>query len=57
MSPHCQNCEKFVTADYARVFAFEGEQDPRVCPFCEDKKRGMGAKPRDARANTRGAER
>jgi hypothetical protein len=34
--PDCQNCGSFVTADYARVFAPDGLDAPRVCPNCED---------------------
>lgn len=32
----CQNCGSFVTADYARVFAPDGMEEPRVCPHCEE---------------------
>jgi NAD-dependent SIR2 family protein deacetylase len=34
--PECQNCGSFVTTEYVRVFAPNGEQHPRVCPRCED---------------------
>jgi len=47
--PECQNCSAFVTDAYARVFAPEGMQNPRVCPECEDKIRD-GAQIREARS-------
>ncbi|QSG04191.1 DUF7563 family protein [Natranaeroarchaeum sulfidigenes] len=34
--PHCQNCDSFVTVDYARVFTPRGVDEPRVCPQCDD---------------------
>lgn len=33
--PECANCESFVTADYARVNAIDGEV--LACPFCPDR--------------------
>lgn len=50
--PSCRNCGGFVTADYVRVFAPNGADEPRVCPRCEDLVRD-GADVREARA-TRG---
>ncbi|WP_458186861.1 DUF7563 family protein [Haladaptatus sp. NG-WS-4] len=47
--PECQNCGSFVTAAYARVFTPPEEEDPRVCPDCEDKVRD-GAEVRNARS-------
>lgn len=47
--PKCQNCQSFVTADYARVFAPDGMEHPRVCPHCEDLIRD-GADVRQARS-------
>jgi len=43
----CQNCGSQVTAQYARVFAPDG--DPRVCPECEDKTRTPDGTVRDRR--------
>lgn len=37
--PHCQNCDAFVSRQYARVFTPDGIANPRVCPNCEDKVR------------------
>lgn len=34
--PTCLSCGAFVTGNYVRVFALEGEAGPRVCPHCED---------------------
>ena len=34
--PDCQNCGAFVTNDYARVFTPNDQDNPRVCPDCED---------------------
>lgn len=34
--PSCQNCDSFVTEQYVRVFAPNGMDQPRVCPYCED---------------------
>jgi hypothetical protein len=48
--PECQNCGSFVTEAYARVFTPPGEEDPRVCPECEDKIRD-GARIREARSS------
>ncbi|WP_336345593.1 DUF7563 family protein [Halalkalicoccus ordinarius] len=48
--PECQNCGSFVTEAYARVFTPPGEEDPRVCPDCEDKIRD-GARIREARSS------
>ncbi|WP_195155970.1 DUF7563 family protein [Halococcus agarilyticus] len=45
--PYCQNCESFVTDQYARVFAPPGIHGVRVCPQCEDKLR-EGAEVREA---------
>lgn len=47
--PECQNCGCFVTAAYARVFAPDGMDHPRVCPSCEDMVRD-GAEVRKARS-------
>lgn len=47
--PTCQNCGSAVTEAYVRVFAPDGMDNPRVCPFCEDKVRD-GADVRDARS-------
>lgn len=46
--PNCQNCEAFVTRQYVRVFTPTGIDQPRVCPYCDDKVRD-GAEIRDAR--------
>ena len=48
--PECQNCGSFVTEAYARVFTPPSEEDPRVCPECEDKIRD-GARIREARSS------
>jgi hypothetical protein len=48
--PECQNCGSFVTEAYARVFTPPDEEDPRVCPECEDKIRD-GARIREARSS------
>lgn len=34
--PKCQNCSAHVTDQYARVFTPDEDDDPRVCPQCED---------------------
>jgi len=47
--PKCQNCGSSVTDAYVRVFAPDGMDNPRVCPFCEDKVRD-GAEVREARS-------
>ncbi|MEF8831832.1 MAG: hypothetical protein V5A23_09900 [Halobacteriales archaeon] len=47
--PECRNCGSFVTRQYARVFAPNGMEDPRVCPHCEDRVRD-GATVREARS-------
>ncbi|GAA0671123.1 hypothetical protein ACFQDG_12780 [Natronoarchaeum mannanilyticum] len=47
--PRCQNCDAFVTRDYARVFTPRGTEEPRVCPQCEDKIRD-GSDVREARS-------
>ncbi len=47
--PKCQNCGSSVTRAYVRVFAPDGMDSPRVCPFCEDKVRD-GADVREARS-------
>lgn len=47
--PKCQNCGSDVTEAYVRVFAPEGMDRPRVCPFCKDKVRD-GADVREARS-------
>lgn len=45
----CQNCNSFVSDDYARVFTPGDVENPRVCPHCEDKIRdGNGV--REARS-------
>ena len=48
--PECQNCDSFVTQQYARVFTPPDEERPRVCPHCPDKLRD-GAQVREARAD------
>ncbi|WP_442908711.1 DUF7563 family protein [Halodesulfurarchaeum sp.] len=40
--PTCRNCGSAVTEAYVRVFAPNGETQPRVCPNCEDKIREKG---------------
>lgn len=45
----CQNCGSHVTADYARVFAPDDEENPRMCPECEGKVRERDGTVRDAR--------
>ncbi|MDZ7701528.1 MAG: hypothetical protein U5J98_05370 [Halobacteriales archaeon] len=50
--PTCQNCESFVTERYVRVFAPEGMDRPRVCPYCEDLVR-EGNDVREARSKRR----
>ncbi|WP_449271508.1 DUF7563 family protein [Halococcus thailandensis] len=47
--PHCRNCESFVSDQYVRVFAPDGMDTVRVCPYCEDKLR-EGAEVREARS-------
>lgn len=47
--PKCQNCDSFVTANYARVFAPDGMDAPRVCPHCVDMIRD-GSEIREARS-------
>ena len=47
--PECQNCGSFVTTEYVRVFAPDGEDHPRVCPRCEDMVRD-GNSVREARS-------
>lgn len=47
--PTCQGCGSTVTARYARVFTPNGVDEPRVCPFCEDRVRD-GAEVREARS-------
>ncbi|WP_438268181.1 DUF7563 family protein [Halocatena salina] len=37
--PQCQNCDAFVSRQYARVFTPNDVSNPRVCPNCEDKVR------------------
>ena len=49
----CQNCESFVTDQYARVFTPPDVDDPRVCPHCSDKVRECAAV-RDARSRRDG---
>ena len=34
--PSCLRCGEFVTENYVRVFAPQGESGPRICPHCED---------------------
>lgn len=34
--PECQNCGSHVTGRYARVFTLNEDDDPRVCPHCEN---------------------
>lgn len=46
---HCQNCRAHVTDQYVKVFAPDGETDPRVCPHCDDKVRD-GADVRETKA-------
>jgi len=45
----CQNCDSQVTARYARVFTPEDEDNPRMCPNCEDKVRETDGTVRDNR--------
>lgn len=47
--PECQNCGSFVTQNYVRVFAPQDNDDPRVCPHCEDMMRD-GSEVREARS-------
>lgn len=54
----CQNCGSHVTARYARVRSYPGEQNPRACPECPDKIHGsslgqQGGPVRDARSPRR----
>jgi len=42
MSPACQNCGAFVTSDYVRVFADDGDSGVECCPHCEDRRRDGG---------------
>jgi hypothetical protein len=51
--PTCQNCESFVTTQYAKVFTPPSEEEPRVCPHCPDKLRD-GATVREARSTRNG---
>lgn len=47
--PECQNCGTTVTDRYVRVFTPEGQDNPRVCPDCDDLVRD-GADVRPARS-------
>lgn len=40
--PECQNCGTEVTKRYERVFAPNGVDGVRCCPWCEDKVRENG---------------
>lgn len=40
--PTCLNCDSVVTESYVRVFAPDGNDQPRVCPNCKDKVREKG---------------
>jgi len=40
--PNCLNCGSHVTEAYVRVFAPDGLDQPRVCPFCKDMVRAGG---------------
>lgn len=51
--PTCQNCGSFVTKQYVKVFTPNSVDEPRVCPYCEDKKRS-GGDVREARSKRRG---
>ncbi|KOX92801.1 hypothetical protein AMS69_10075 [Haloarcula rubripromontorii] len=51
--PTCQGCGETVTEQYARVFTPDGVDQPRVCPFCEDRVRD-GAEVREARSHRGG---
>lgn len=51
--PTCQNCGGHVSPDYVRVFCPDDVDEPRVCPFCEDLKRGTGGEPVESRATRR----
>jgi hypothetical protein len=47
----CTNCGSHVSDDYGRVFSRDGDHSTvDVCPFCDDKVRGAGNKPREARS-------
>lgn len=46
--PRCDNCDAYVSADYARVLEPDGET-VRACPRCPDKVRVDG-RVRDARS-------
>lgn len=35
--PACDNCGGFVTTQYVQVFAPEGWDIVRCCPYCEDR--------------------
>ncbi|WP_435126332.1 DUF7563 family protein [Halobaculum sp. D14] len=47
--PECANCGEYVSDDYLRVFTPESMDQPRCCPFCDDKIRD-GGRVRDARS-------
>lgn len=56
--PECDNCERFVTNTYVRVFAPEGMDTVRLCPNCPDMIResnagGSGGQVREARSPRR----
>lgn len=51
--PECQNCGSFVSTTYARVLTPDDVDQPRVCPFCEDKIRDDG-EVREAKSVRRG---
>lgn len=36
MSPRCDNCGETVSMSYVRVFAPDGMDTVRCCPFCPD---------------------
>ena len=40
--PECENCGKFVTVQYVRVFAPTGMETVRACPNCPDLVRRNG---------------
>lgn len=39
MTPQCANCNETVSESYVRVFAPDGMETVRCCPFCPDLKR------------------
>ncbi|MFB9813267.1 hypothetical protein ACFFN7_18080 [Haloarcula sebkhae] len=50
--PTCQGCGSTVTDQYVQVFTPDGVDQPRVCPFCEDRVRDGAGFARRGRLDT-----